>query len=105
MCWRVAWVVVLVLGLCGLGDQVLRAEDAKIGGGSTAPAVAAPPSQTASADGGWLGRGRGLVGIAVILGLAYVLSENRRAISLRVVFWGLALQWILAIMVLRVPAG
>jgi CNT family concentrative nucleoside transporter len=41
----------------------------------------------------------------VILGLAYVLSENRRAISLRVVFWGLALQWILAIMVLRVPAG
>jgi concentrative nucleoside transporter, CNT family len=50
-------------------------------------------------------RGRGLVGIVVILGLAYALSEHRRAISRRVLFWGLALQWVFALLVLRVPAG
>ena len=33
------------------------------------------------------------------------LSDNRRAISRRVVFWGLALQWAFALLVLRVPAG
>jgi CNT family concentrative nucleoside transporter len=48
---------------------------------------------------------RGLGGIAVILALAYALSENRRAISRRVVFWGLGLQWLFALLVLRVPQG
>lgn len=52
-----------------------------------------------------LDRLRGLLGIAAILGLAVLLSENRRAISKRVVFWGLALQWGFAILVLWVPAG
>src|SRR4051812_18792309 len=46
---------------------------------------------------------RGFAGIAVILGLAYAISSNRRAISLRVVLWGLALQWAFALVVLRVP--
>ena len=36
-----------------------------------------------------LDRFRGVLGIAAILGLAFLLSENRRAISRRVVFWGL----------------
>lgn len=48
---------------------------------------------------------RGLLGIIVILGVAYLLSENRRAISRRVLLWGLALQWIFALIVLRIPAG
>lgn len=52
-----------------------------------------------------LERARGVVGIIAILGAAYLLSDNRRAISLRVLFWGLALQWIFALLVLRVPAG
>ena len=38
-------------------------------------------------------------------GLRSFLSENRRAISGRVVFWGLVLQWGFALLVLRVPAG
>jgi len=50
-------------------------------------------------------RARGLVGMASILGVAFFLSENRRAISRRVVFWGLVLQWGFALLVLRVPAG
>ncbi len=48
---------------------------------------------------------RGLVGIAVILGLVFALSENRRAISKRVVFWGLVLQWGFAFLVLYSPQG
>jgi CNT family concentrative nucleoside transporter len=50
-------------------------------------------------------RARGILGILAILGVAVFLSENRQAISRRVVFWGLVLQWAFAIMVLRVPAG
>ncbi|MDB5353257.1 MAG: nupX [Planctomycetota bacterium] len=52
-----------------------------------------------------LDRFRGFLGIAAILGLAFLLSENRRAISKRVVFWGLALQWGFAVLVLWIPAG
>ena len=44
-------------------------------------------------------------GILAILGLVYLLSTNRRAISKRVVFWGLTLQWLFAMVVLRVPLG
>jgi CNT family concentrative nucleoside transporter len=48
---------------------------------------------------------RGVLGIAVILGLAMALSENRKEISRRVILWGLALQWLFALAVLRLPQG
>lgn len=48
---------------------------------------------------------RGLFGMMAILGVAVFLSDDRRAISGRVVFWGLALQWGFALLVLRLPAG
>lgn len=47
----------------------------------------------------------GLLGIVAILGIGVALSHNRRAIRWRVVAWGLALQVLFAIFVLRVPAG
>ncbi len=50
-------------------------------------------------------RARSVLGMAALLAVAVFLSENRRAISGRVVFWGLALQWTFALFVLRVPAG
>jgi len=46
-----------------------------------------------------------LVGIAAILLLAYVWSANRRAIRFRIVLSGLALQALLAIVLLSFPAG
>ncbi|WP_206107573.1 NupC/NupG family nucleoside CNT transporter [Paludisphaera rhizosphaerae] len=55
--------------------------------------------------GEWANRLRGLLGMALILVGAVIFSENRRAISRRVLFWGVALQWIFAILVLRAPAG
>lgn len=48
---------------------------------------------------------RGLLGIVVILGVVFTLSTNRRAISRRVLFWGLALQWAFAFLVLYLPPG
>jgi CNT family concentrative nucleoside transporter len=47
----------------------------------------------------------GLIGMAVILGLGLLLSRNRKAISWRVVGWGLGLQFVFAVFVLRVPIG
>jgi CNT family concentrative nucleoside transporter len=47
----------------------------------------------------------GLLGIAVILSIGILLSRDRRRIRWRVVAWGLSLQVLFAIFVLRIPAG
>ena len=52
-----------------------------------------------------LSRLQPLIGLVGILGLAYALSTNRRAISLRIVGWGLALQVLFALIVLKTDAG
>jgi concentrative nucleoside transporter, CNT family len=46
-----------------------------------------------------------LVGLIVILGIAYSLSTNRRAIDRQTVAWGLALQILFALLVLKTTAG
>ncbi len=45
----------------------------------------------------------GLLGLAVIVGVAYLFSRNRRAIQPRVLFWGLGLQFTFAFLVLKTP--
>jgi CNT family concentrative nucleoside transporter len=52
-----------------------------------------------------LERLQSVAGIVAILGLVTALSSDRRAISRRVVVWGLLLQWAFALVVLRVPQG
>jgi CNT family concentrative nucleoside transporter len=47
----------------------------------------------------------GLFGLVVILAIGIALSRNRRAISWRVVAWGVGLQAAFAVFVLRVPIG
>lgn len=47
----------------------------------------------------------GLIGIAVILGIAFLLSNNRKAINYRLVISGLALQAGLAIFILKTSVG
>ena len=47
----------------------------------------------------------GLFGLALILGIGVALSRNRRAISWRVVAWGMGLQLGFAILVLLSPVG
>ena len=46
-----------------------------------------------------------MIGLAGILGLAYALSTNRRAISMRTVGWGLGLQVLFALIVVKTPYG
>ena len=46
-----------------------------------------------------------LLGVAIILLAAYALSKDRKAISWRVVAWGLGLQILVALFVLRTHAG
>ena len=48
---------------------------------------------------------RGFLGIAVFTGIAVLLSENRRAISWRVVGVGLVLQFVFAALGALRPAG
>ena len=47
----------------------------------------------------------GLLGLAVILGVAFLVSSNRKAIQPRVLFWGLTLQFAFAFLVLKTSFG
>lgn len=47
----------------------------------------------------------GFIGILVILGIAYAMSNNRKAINFRLVVVGLALQWVIALFILKVEIG
>ena len=65
--------------------------------------VAAPP---VAADTRGVGsRLTGLFGLVLILAIGFALSRNRKAISWRVVAWGLGLQVVFAVFVLRVSFG
>jgi len=52
-----------------------------------------------------MARFTGIIGILIILALAYLWSNNRKAINYRIVFTGLGLQLALAIFILKVPIG
>src|SRR5882724_4683408 len=52
-----------------------------------------------------MGRFTGLLGLVVILGVAYLLSSQRRAIRPRILLWGLGLQFLFAVLVLRTNFG
>ena len=47
----------------------------------------------------------GLIGILLLIGTAYGLSNNRKRISLNIVCWGLGLQIIFAFIILKTPIG
>jgi concentrative nucleoside transporter, CNT family len=52
-----------------------------------------------------MGRFTGILGLLTMLGLAYLMSSNRRAIRLKTVLWGLSLQLLFAFFVLRFQTG
>jgi len=52
-----------------------------------------------------MGRFTGVIGIVVILGLAFLWSNNRKKINYRLVITGLILQVALAVFILKVPVG
>jgi concentrative nucleoside transporter, CNT family len=52
-----------------------------------------------------MGRLTGILGILVILGIAYAFSTNRKQIRVTTVAWGLGLQFVFALLVLKTAAG
>ncbi|MBU0529396.1 NupC/NupG family nucleoside CNT transporter [bacterium] len=47
----------------------------------------------------------GLLGIFILLGLAFAMSNNRRKLDWRLIFWGLSLQLLFALFILKTPIG
>jgi concentrative nucleoside transporter, CNT family len=52
-----------------------------------------------------MGRFTGILGILTMLGLAFTFSTNRKAIRIKTVAWGLGLQFLFAIFVLKIDFG
>src|ERR1700737_26604 len=52
-----------------------------------------------------MGRFVGFLGLATMIGLAYLFSTDRKAIRLKTVAWGLGLQFAFAVFVLRFEIG
>ncbi len=47
----------------------------------------------------------GLLGVVVLLGIAYLMSNNRKKINYKLVIWGLGLQFAFALFILKTPLG
>src|SRR5712691_3203753 len=71
----------------------------------TAKTQVAPPAAVTVEPRSLGSRLTGVFGLILILGIGVAFSRNRRAISRRVVAWGVGLQLLFAIFVLRVPVG
>src|SRR6188768_375728 len=83
-----------------LGEQRWSRQDGLILGGLLVIALVAIGLGFAGAT-----RVQPVAGLAVILALAYCLSSARRSIDYRTVAWGLALQFLFAVIVLKTAAG
>ncbi|WP_222615412.1 NupC/NupG family nucleoside CNT transporter [Persicimonas caeni] len=58
-----------------------------------------------SSDTGFLNRAVSLFGIVALLGVAFLLSTNRRRIDWKLVGWGVGLQLAFALLILKMPGG
>ena len=52
-----------------------------------------------------MGRFTGFLGLAVILGVAWMFSTNKKEIKLRLILWGMGLQFAFAVLVLKTDFG
>ena len=52
-----------------------------------------------------MGRLTGILGLLTMLGLAFLFSTNRKAIRIKTVAWGLGLQFVFAVFVLKIDLG
>ena len=58
-----------------------------------------------STDATWLERSMGVVGLGVMILIAYAMSENRKRVDWRLVAMGMLLQAVFAVLVLKTAAG
>jgi len=47
----------------------------------------------------------GIIGMFILLGIAFAMSNNRRKLDWRLIFWGLSLQLLFALFILKTPIG
>ncbi len=90
-------------GIGRLAAQQRTTQDtaaATVSAAPVAPVPAPPPPPTPITT-----RLVGLIGMALIIAIGYAMSNNRKAIRWQTVAWGLSLQILFAIFVLRVPFG
>jgi CNT family concentrative nucleoside transporter len=100
------WAVCAVLLLAGAWTAV-RVDPAGAAESVTAAAAQSPGLQVPRGGLGTplLPRLRSLVGLLVLTGLAWSLSVNRSRIPWRVVLWGISLQMVFALFILKTPVG
>ena len=84
------------------GDTAPRGRRAELLIGGVAAALALIAALAAQLG---VPRAQPIVGAVVILGIAYACSADRRAIDVRTIGWGLALQVVIALVVLRTGVG
>lgn len=106
------WCLTLGLLLAGVGAHALGA--VQVDSTVANAALESAPAATASAQLGGVGqsldtsladRGRSLVGLLLLLGLAWGVSTNRRKIAWRLIIWGMTLQIVFALFILKTPIG
>ncbi|HEY8468388.1 MAG TPA: Na+ dependent nucleoside transporter N-terminal domain-containing protein, partial [Longimicrobiales bacterium] len=70
------------------------------------PAAAAAVARArASVESPWHARALSAFGLVALVGMAWLLSVDRRTIPWRVILWGTGLQFVFALFILRTPAG
>ncbi|HOW28918.1 MAG TPA: NupC/NupG family nucleoside CNT transporter [Elusimicrobiota bacterium] len=110
------WLLFLAFGILGAAGASIGAWALSSSSDTVAvstPAPTAPSTaegrirqiQSAEADLSWTARVVSLGGLFVLLGLCWLMSNNRRKINWSLVAWGTALQLLFAILVLKTSPG
>ena len=93
-------------------DSLQRAAQAVQGQSQMQPPVTQPPTAAqavdaarAAADVPWSGRMLSLVGMLALLLIGWALSYDRKAVPWRVIAYGIGLQLVFAVIILKTPAG
>jgi CNT family concentrative nucleoside transporter len=115
--WIKGFIFVFVwLALCVTVQQTIRPAQAHIaqpqatGGTQGQPSLEVSPPQdireaARQAEVPLTTRLIGLVGLLVLVGIAFLFSNHRRHVNLRLIFWGFGLQLTLALIILRTVPG
>ena len=102
------------LALIAFGVQAATADT---GAGETGVAAEVVPQESAAPDAPRLGavgqsletplldRLRSILGVALLIGIALLMSTDRRRVPWRLVAWGLGLQLVFALFILKTPVG
>ncbi len=89
-------------------SAVVTPDLAEVGAGEPAPAQTAGDAVRQAreeVDTPWYARLISFLGLIVMLGLAWLLSVDRRVVPWRLIAWGVGLQFIFALLILRTAAG